>query len=91
MVILWQCIYYMYSIETNARFNLGLIDYNISMEQIAKFRSWIYPSTIKYKWLFFTSYREYITMMDRNYFAQYYAAKRHPNINATLWGDGFSG
>ncbi|CAF3129811.1 unnamed protein product, partial [Rotaria sp. Silwood2] len=27
--------------------------------------------------------------MYRAYFAQYYAAKRHPNIDATLWGQGF--
>ncbi|CAF2816235.1 unnamed protein product [Rotaria sp. Silwood2] len=29
--------------------------------------------------------------MYRAYFAQYYAAKRHPNIDATLWGQGFPG
>lgn len=95
IIILWQLIRNAYSTETNTGFfsssSVRQLEYNISMEQIAKLRSSIYPSTAEYKWLFLSSYHAYTTMMDRNFFAQYYAAKRHSNIKPILWGIGFYG
>lgn len=67
------------------------IHWSISMERISRIWSSVYPSTAEYKWLLLTSYRTYTTIMHRNFFAQYDAAKRHPNINATLCGVGFDG
>jgi hypothetical protein len=67
------------------------IDYNASMDRITQYRLSTYSINITYKWLFLCTFREYRVAMDRNYFSQYYAAKRHPNINATLWGANFPG
>ncbi len=67
------------------------IDYKMSMQRITQYRLSAYPSNTKYRWLFLTSFRIYRIMMDRHYFAQYYAAKRHPNIDPTLWGRDFPG
>ena len=67
------------------------IDYILSMEKIAKDRSMKYPANVTYKWLFLTTFGIYRQVMDRHFFSMYAAAKRHPNINATLWGRDFPG
>ena len=65
------------------------IDYEISMEKIKQYRMSIYSNNTKYRWLFLTNFRTYNILMDRHYFAQYYAALRHPNIEPVLWGRDF--
>ena len=67
------------------------IKYMKSMQRIANFRLSTYTASQRYKWMFLSSLRTYKGMMDRHYFAQFYAAQRHPNIEAILWGDGFPG
>lgn len=67
------------------------IDYFLSMQNIAKERATRYPPNVKYKWLFLTTAGIYRQVMDRHFFSMYDAAKRHPNINATLWGRDFPG
>jgi hypothetical protein len=65
------------------------VDYKLSLKAIANYRSLTYEIHQSYKWLFLCSFNSYRSMMDRNYFSQYYVAQRRPNINATLWGYGF--
>lgn len=95
VLIIWpQRIKYTYSVlkdNSSSSSTAKRIDYINSMENLAKYRSSIYPSTMKYNWLFLSSYSMYATMMDRHFYSQYYAAKRHPNINPILWGIDFSG
>lgn len=95
VLIIWpQRIGNIYSVSKNNSSSFSTakrINYINSMENLAKLRSSIYPSTMKYNWLFLSSYSMYATMMDRHFYSQYYAAKRHPNINPILWGIGFSG
>ena len=96
LIIIWSSLIRdPYSSETDDILVFSIaprrIDYQISMERIAQIRSSTYSSMAEYKWLFLSSYQLYTTMMDRNFFAQYDAAKRHPNIDATLWGIGFDG
>ena len=67
------------------------IDYEISMEKIKQYRISTYPNNTRYRWLFLTNFRTYSILMDRHYFAQYYAALRHPNIEPVLWGRDFPG
>jgi hypothetical protein len=66
-------------------------DYDSAVQSITQYRSRTYPSNMTSKWLFLTSLNGYRTAMDRHYYLQYYAAQRHPNINATIWGYGFPG
>lgn len=66
-------------------------DYLLAMEKLAKDRSMKYPSNVTYKWLFLTTFGIYRQVMDRHFFSIFEAAKRHPNINATLWGRDFPG
>ena len=66
-------------------------EYKLAMDMIAQYRTRTYPTNLKSKWLFLTSHTAYRTAMDRHYYLQYYAARRHPNINATMWGYGFPG
>ena len=65
--------------------------YNLSMESISNYRLRTYGPNTTYRWLFLSTLRVYRVFMDRHYFAQYYAAQRHPNIEAILWGRGFPG
>jgi hypothetical protein len=67
------------------------IHYHRSLQGISNYRLKTYGSNTTYRWLFLSTFRVYRVMMDRHYFAQYYAAKRHPNIQATLWGRDFPG
>ena len=67
------------------------IHYNLSLQRISNYRLTTFGSNTTYRWLFLSAFDVYRTMMDRHYFAQYYAAGRHPNIQATLWGRGFPG
>ncbi|CAF1566574.1 unnamed protein product [Didymodactylos carnosus] len=65
--------------------------YDMAMKQQSMQRAEWYGSDFKFKWLFSTSFKSYNIMMDRHFYFQYYAALRHPNVEAILWGRGFKG
>ena len=67
------------------------LDYFLSTQKITRDRSMKHASNVTYKWLFLTTFGIYRQAMDRHLFSMYDAAKRHPNINATLWGRDFPG